>query len=121
MIVCKICARTTAKYEKELSGTKEKDEPRRQLVDAVRMQPRVVLHRAERKVLRSSCENVCKDSRVRGGTLGPKRGEGATTSTAGRCVQSAASNCATQSSLVEETFVHAKSNQSSMVGSNQVQ
>ncbi|XP_061619607.1 uncharacterized protein LOC133472567 isoform X12 [Phyllopteryx taeniolatus] len=47
MIVCKICARTTAKYEKELSGTKEEDEPQRQLVDAVRMQPRVVFHRAD--------------------------------------------------------------------------
>ncbi|XP_061619561.1 zinc finger and SCAN domain-containing protein 2-like isoform X1 [Phyllopteryx taeniolatus] len=42
-----MCARTTAKYEKELSGMKEEDEPQRQLVDAVRMQPRVVLHRAD--------------------------------------------------------------------------
>ncbi|XP_061525939.1 uncharacterized protein LOC133398372 isoform X2 [Phycodurus eques] len=42
-----MCARTTAKYEKELSGTKEEDEPRRQLVDAVRMRPRVVLHAAD--------------------------------------------------------------------------
>ncbi|XP_061525804.1 uncharacterized protein LOC133398205 isoform X3 [Phycodurus eques] len=42
-----MCARTTAKSEKELCGTKEEDEPRRQLVDAVRMQPRVVLHTAD--------------------------------------------------------------------------
>ncbi|XP_061525801.1 glutamic acid-rich protein-like isoform X3 [Phycodurus eques] len=36
-----MCARTTAKDEKELCGPKEEDEPRRQLVDAVREQPRV--------------------------------------------------------------------------------
>ncbi|XP_061619557.1 uncharacterized protein LOC133472558 isoform X4 [Phyllopteryx taeniolatus] len=42
-----MCARTAVKYEKELSGTKEEDEPHRQLVDAARMQPRVVLHRAD--------------------------------------------------------------------------
>ncbi|XP_061621231.1 uncharacterized protein LOC133473662 isoform X2 [Phyllopteryx taeniolatus] len=42
-----MCARTTAKSEKELSGTKEEDEPRRQLADAVRMQPRVGFHTAD--------------------------------------------------------------------------
>ncbi|XP_061525901.1 myosin heavy chain IB-like isoform X3 [Phycodurus eques] len=42
-----MCARTTAASEKELSGAKEEDEPRRQLVDATRMQPRVVLHTAD--------------------------------------------------------------------------
>ncbi|XP_061619552.1 zinc finger protein 771-like isoform X2 [Phyllopteryx taeniolatus] len=50
-----MCARTTAKYEKELSGTKEEDEPQRQLVDAFSRQPRVVLHRAD------IGENLCPE------------------------------------------------------------
>ncbi|XP_061520877.1 uncharacterized protein LOC133395739 isoform X3 [Phycodurus eques] len=42
-----MCSRTPAKDEKELSGSKEEDERQRPLVDAVRMQPRVALHRAD--------------------------------------------------------------------------
>ncbi|XP_061524057.1 zinc finger protein 3 homolog isoform X2 [Phycodurus eques] len=42
-----MCARTTAKYKKEHFEKNEENERHRQLVDAVRKQPRDVLHRAD--------------------------------------------------------------------------
>ncbi|XP_061663625.1 golgin subfamily A member 6-like protein 22 isoform X2 [Syngnathoides biaculeatus] len=44
----KMCARSRAEYEKELSGPKEEKKPQRQLLDAVfNLQPQIVLCRAD--------------------------------------------------------------------------